>query len=276
MNIKEHIEQHFNVSVLEIRPTSNGSGMTFDIITRTGRYIAKLGERSDFLSVYRKVWPVLEEAGLKQSHIVYSDDILTLYEWLNGETEKLLTPEKMGNAVLYIKRYNEVLKQISSDEIKIQRMNAWDDAGSLSFLLDEFPQTVHYSTFPCAAYVIKCLTKGREILENLPKQLIHSDLGADNFLFIDDKVNAIIDFTPQIAPEIYGLCQFLYWNVLWKEENTCSLLKWAAMYSEQINREVFYLLMLQTALFRVVGPLLNGRSDLEKRTVLLEELLSKV
>lgn len=257
---------------MEIKATVNGSGGTFDVTTPIGHYIAKLGERSDFLSEYRKVCPILEEDGLKQSHIAYSDEKLTLYEWLNGETYKTLTPERVENAILYMKRYFEVLKKIPLNTINIKRMNTWDDAKSLRFLLDEFPKMNYYQVFPCVIAAIKHLSKAREMLVNFPKQLIHSDLGADNFLFIDNKVNAIIDFTPEIAPDIYGFCQFLYWNVLWSQKKT-SLYKLVSMYSSKIDYEVFRLFVLQAALFRVVGPLMNGCSDLGKRVALLEELL---
>lgn len=273
MDLKNYIETHFNLNVITVNSTANGSGNTYDVITRTGRYIVKLGERSDFLSVYRKVQPFLDKAGLVQSRIAYSDEKLILYEWLNGETPKELTPTRVERAILYMKRYFEVLKNIPLNEIKIRKTNTWDDAKSLSFLLKEFPKTVHYQKYPSIVAGIERLSKVQELLEMLPKQLVHSDLGADNFLFIGDEVNAIIDFTPEIAPDLYGLCQFLYWNVLWKENNLSSLHRWANLYSNYIDYEVFDLLMIQAALYRVVGPLLNGYANLDKRLMLLDSLL---
>jgi hypothetical protein len=113
----------------------------------------------------------------------------------------------------------------------------------------------------------------RDSITKLPKQLIHGDLGADNFLMCGNMVTSIIDFTPQIASEIYGLCQFLYWNVLWQEESTASLHTWAKVYSEEVDKETFDCCMLQAALYRVVGPLLNGVTTVNKRVQLLEVVL---
>ncbi|MHB8065905.1 MAG: hypothetical protein ACYDG2_25365 [Ruminiclostridium sp.] len=93
MDIKDYIEKHFNLDVIAISPTVNGSGNTYDISTPTKHYIVNLAERSDFVSVYQKVQPFLNGARLIQSHIAYSDENLTLYEWLDGETHKELTPE---------------------------------------------------------------------------------------------------------------------------------------------------------------------------------------
>lgn len=118
MDLKDYIEIHFNLNVITVNST--------DVTTRTGRYIVKLGERSDFLAVYRKVQPFLDKAGLVQSSIAYSDEKLILYEWLDGETLKELTPTRVEKAILYTKRYFEVLKNISLDELKIKKINTWD------------------------------------------------------------------------------------------------------------------------------------------------------
>ncbi|MNO07442.1 hypothetical protein D3C81_2296270 [compost metagenome] len=72
---------------------------------------------------------------------------------------------------------------------------------------------------------------------------------------------------------MYGLCQFLYWNVLWQEESAASLHTWAKVYSEVMNEEIFDCCMLQATLYRVVGPLLNGVTTVHKRVHLLEVLL---
>ncbi|MHB8065904.1 MAG: hypothetical protein ACYDG2_25360 [Ruminiclostridium sp.] len=72
-----------------------------------------------------------------------------------------------------MKRYFEILKNIPLNEIKTKRINAWDDAKSLSYLLDEFPRTMHYQKHSCVTAAIEHLSKNSEVLEALPKQLIH-------------------------------------------------------------------------------------------------------
>lgn len=275
MDIKDYIEKHFGLTVIKIIPTAKGSGRTFNVTTNNGNYIAKSSVRSDYLTIHQKAQPILEKAGFKQDRVIFHDELLTLYEWLDGDGSGALTPERMRNAILYTKRYFDALKTLPVDEIEIKRMNAWDDAKSLGFLLDEFPNCAEYATAPCIHAAIKRLSAHRELLDKLPKQLIHGDLGADNFLFIDDEVNAIIDFTPETAPDLYGICQFLYWNVLWQEGNSSSLHQWARVYSDRIEFELFDILMIQAALFRVVGPLLNGYVNLDKRMMLLECLLKR-
>ena len=275
MGAKDYIESHFGITVIKITPTVKGSGSTFDVITDTGRFIAKYGVRPDYISIQRKAHPVLEQAGLKQARIIFHDEQFTLYEWLDGDGNGTLTPERMHNSVLYISRYLEALKSVSVNETEIMRINAWDDAKSLDFLLDEFPNYAEYITDPCLSAAVGHLYEHRQLIDRQPKQLVHGDLGADNFLFVGNDVGAIIDFTPEIVSDLYGLCQFLYWNVLWQENNPSSLHKWADLYSSDIDYEVLDLFMIQAALFRVVGPLLNGYINLDKRIMLLESLLKK-
>jgi thiamine kinase-like enzyme len=273
LELKDYIEENFRITVFQTVPTAKGSGNTFDVTSDTGRYIAKCGVRSDFIAIQQKIQPLLEKAGLKQARIIFHDEKVVLYEWLDGDGSGQLTPQRMRNAVLYMKKYFEVLHSLPAGEIEIKRMNAWDDAKSLDFLLDEFPRYAEYIAAPCLSAAVKRLSENRVLLSKQPKQLIHGDLGADNFIFAGDEVAAIIDFTPEIAPALYGLCHFLYWNVLWRENNPSSLHQWAGLYTGEYDHEVFDLLMIQAALFRVAGPLLNGIGNLEKRIVILDHLL---
>lgn len=267
------IEGQLGEKVLNIIPTESGSGATSFVQTQTGCYIAKAGERQDFLDLYEKVLPLLESAGLKQSHIVARSERIVLYEWIAGDTCKVFSEVQTIQAIKYIKKYFEALRSFPINDIKLKRQNAWDDAQSLEFLLDKLPDTGIFSVSPSIAEATARLSKIRDLITKLPKQLIHGDLGADNFLMRGNMVTSIIDFTPQIAPEMYGLCQFLYWNVLWHEESAASLHTWAKVYSEEVDKVTFDCCMLQAALFRVVGPLLNGITTVNKRVQLLEVLL---
>ncbi len=267
------VERQLGEEVLIIIPTECGSGATSIVQTQKGRYIAKVGERQDFLDLYEKVLPLLESSGLKQSHIIARSNRLVLYEWITGDTCKVFSEVQTKQAIKYIKKYFEALRSFPINDVKLERQNAWDDAQSLEFLLDKLPDTGIFSVSPSIAEATARLSRMRDLITTLPKQLIHGDLGADNFLMRGNMVTSIIDFTPQIAPEMYGLCQFLYWNVLWQEESAASLHTWAKVYSEVMNEEIFDCCMLQVTLYRVVGPLLNGVTTVHKRVHLLEVLL---
>jgi Ser/Thr protein kinase RdoA (MazF antagonist) len=57
------------------------------------------------------------------------------------------------------------------------------------------------------AYLEQAITAIRQ----LPRQLVHGDIGPDNVLMEEATVVAIIDFTPFRAPALFGLATALYW-----------------------------------------------------------------
>lgn len=85
------IEGQLGEKVLSIVPAESGSGTASIVQTDKGRCIAKVGERQDFLGLYEKVLPLLESAGLKQSHIVARCERIVLYEWIAGDTYKVFS-----------------------------------------------------------------------------------------------------------------------------------------------------------------------------------------
>ncbi len=93
------IEGQLGEKVLNIIPTESGSGATSFVQTQTGCYIAKAGERQDFLDLYEKVLPLLESAGLKQSHIVVRSERIVLYEWIAGDTCKVFSEVQTIQAI---------------------------------------------------------------------------------------------------------------------------------------------------------------------------------
>jgi hypothetical protein len=135
------IEGQLGEKVLSIVPAESGSRTASIVQTDKGRCIAKVGERQDFLGLYEKVLPLLESAGLKQSHIVARSERIVLYEWIAGDTYKVFSEVQTKQAIHYIKKYFEALRGFSIDEVILVRQNGWDDAQSLEFLLDQLPDT---------------------------------------------------------------------------------------------------------------------------------------
>ena len=118
-------------------------------------------------------------------------------------------------------------------------------------------------------------------MEKAPKQLIHSDLGPDNFLFNGDDVYSIIDFTPEYENEIYSLCQFCYWNYFWisieNEQliNDCLKIYYQRNASE-VEKKIFNIFMVKAALFRVAGVIMAGNKNLDNRFNILKRVLASV
>lgn len=302
MNLHMLIKKNYNIdSIKKIEKTKNGSGNTFLVETNSRKYILKINERRDFVKIYDKVEKKLNSFSLLQSRIIKTNknEIMTtegvvLYQHIEGENHSILNKIQSKNAIEYINKYNEALKLVPFEKNELCIKNQWDKARLMGYITNEFPilMTKLQLEKKCKKNindVINILLINKAKLERQNKQLIHSDLGADNFIFQGNKVVSIIDFTPDYNHEVYSLCQFIYWNYLWSSSsiNIEVINDYLRLYSSYSCRKsednVFYLLLLNSALYRIVGPLANmydrGNKDysrLEKRFLILEKLLQEV
>lgn len=268
--IEKHITRNYNIEpIMATEKTSQGSGNTFYIDTQSEKYVAKFNERLDFTLIYDKIEPILTGLSCFQAKIIRTakNELMTpqnvvLNSFLHGEVYETLTIPQIKNAVRYLRRFNSYLAKIPFIPSEIKELNNWDKAKSLDCLINEFDYryfSIEQSNITLIAKSIKILENNMDTLLAAPKQLIHSDLGPDNFIFKNDDVYSIIDFTPEYENELYSLCQFCYWNCcgpsIEGEQLTNELLK--IYYQRDVlnaEKECFNMFMVKSALFRVAGP----------------------
>lgn len=299
MDLFKIIERNYDLKpIRKIELTKNGSGNTFLVQTEQEKYIAKVNERNDFVHIYEKVQNKLNQIDILKSRIIKTNNNLNmtlegivLYEYIDGENNISLSEKQIENAIKYIKKYNKALSLISFKNEELINKNHWDKAKSLDFIVDELPNLLLKLELKMQDkrniyYVIDILSKNKALIAKQNKQLIHSDLGADNFIFKGDKIISIIDFTPEFNHEFYSLCQFIYWNYIWHTPyiNKSQINNYLRVYNEDsdinIENDMFFILLLNAALYRIVGPLLdmfsrniNDYSGLKKRFSILAELI---
>lgn len=302
MELHKIISENYSFkSIIEIKKTKNVSGNTYFIETKQEKYVVKINERIDFVNIYDKVQSILNQMNLLQSRIIKTNEgmlmtseEIVLYEFIDGNNYNTLSKNQFENAIKYISKYNEALKLVPFKNEEIALKNHWDRARSVEFIIDEFPKYLHeleinYEYKENIYNAISILYKNKGKMSNSNKQLIHSDLGADNFIFKNYEMISIIDFTPEYNHELYSLCQFIYCNYLWdnsninKDEiNNCFNIY---NFDGNIDIEIdfFYLLLINAVLYRIVGPLMDmfnknikDYSRLKKRFVILSELLGSL
>jgi Ser/Thr protein kinase RdoA (MazF antagonist) len=284
-------------TITKVSKMELGSGNTFLIETGQNKYIVKTNERVDFINIYDRVQNELNLRNLVQSKIirtnknkVVTSEKVVLYEFIEGNCYSTLNDCQISNAIKYIKNYNAVLSTVPFSEYSLKSKNHWDKAKSVDFIISEFPKylpQIHMDDEDKESIydAIIILQRNKEKMAMQQKQLIHSDLGADNFVFRGDEVISIIDFTPEYNHEVYSLCQFIYWNYLWcnqninKHEITGFLRTYSVQEAEDI--EFFYLLLIKAILFRTIGPLLDllnkkikDLDGIKKRFMILNKLLT--
>ncbi len=178
-------------------------------------------------------------------------------------------------------------------ESELEEKVHWDKAKSLIYTITDFPQVLKQAKLEssCQSIVlhgVNVLAVNREKLKTMPKQLIHSDLGADNFIFDKNNVKTIIDFTPEYNHPYYSLGQFVYWNYLWQSkavdaQTIDSMLR--VYHGDRFKKhdiDLFVLLLIKVVLFRIIGRFLSiydsGKIDysiLSRRINILKYLLEQ-
>lgn len=302
MGLQEIIENNYSLEpIIKIKKTKNGSGNTYFIKTTGEKYIVKINERFDFVHIYDKVETKLNQMNLLQSRIIKTNqDLLmtsegvVLYEFISGDNYTMLSKVQIENSIKYIRNYNKALSLVSFKNEELIIKNHWDQAKSITFIVNEFPNILSELELEIRDKkniydAINILSKNRDCMEMQYKQLIHSDLGADNFIFRNDQIISIIDFTPDYNHELYSLCQFIYWNYLWYNLtiNRDEINYFFRVYNHgndlEIEEDISYLLLMYSALYRIVGPLLDlynrnikEYKGLEKRFFILEELIKLI
>lgn len=298
MELHAIIEANYNLnSIMKIEKTKNGSGNAFLVETKNEKYIAKTNERADFLHIYEKVQNKLNQLNLLQSRIIKTNnsEVMTsegiaLYEFIDGDNYDKLSKMQCESAIKYINEYNKALSFVPFKKEELIIKNNWDKAKSIDFIVNEFPNILTELELEIQDKkniyeVINILSKNREKMSKQKKQLVHSDLGADNFIYINNKVISIIDFTPEYNYELYSLCQFIYWDYLWYAPNinVCEIDNYLRVYNLSdidIEYNIFYIILLNSALYRIVGPLLDmfdknikDYNGLKKRFSIIDELI---
>lgn len=299
MNLSQILVRNYNIEpIIKIEKTENGSGNTYFVESELGKYIAKTNERIDFVNIYDKVQLELNGNNILQSKIirtnedmVITEEGLVLYEFINGNNSKTLNEKQLINAIKYIAKYNEALRRVPFNEEEIEFKNHWDSARSIDFITNEFPNHLIEADIDIENKkniydAIEISSKNKEKMLKQNKQLIHSDLGPDNFMIKNDEIISIIDFTPEYNHELYSLCQFIYWNYLWDNQsiNKEQINSYLRIYNNNDNQKdeitILYLLLIRTALYRIIGRLMEmlkknieDYTTLKRRFKILGELL---
>jgi len=297
MDIANLIKEHYKIgSIINVKNTAFGSGNnTFIIEAETGKYVAKLNSKGYEIEIYNLAQKQLLSSGINQPEIILtnSEQLMTshglvMYEYFEGETLEHFNKDMEEKALRYIYRYNQALKKVQIKESELLVQNDWDRIRSLDYVCNEVPRRIMDLRLDekwkeILLFDIGLLNNYKEHLERLDKQIIHSDLGASNFLVLDGEISVVIDFSPDINNELYSLAHFIYWNYLWisNELNRTAIDNYLDSYyqkaSPRVNNTDFYLLIFRATMFRTLGPLFEishsekqDYSKLSKRIKLLK------
>lgn len=281
MNLKLTIDKYYQIGlIIDIQKTEYGSGSTYIVESESGRFIAKLMNKEYEIILYDRIQNNLKHAGIKQPQVIQtvngnliSLDGLVLFEYIDGESYRFVNDSAELKVIEAIYEYNQQLKNVSYCTSEFEIENDWDRIRSLDYIcnkaneriiglkIDQVWENILFEA-------IGILRGEKEYLNELDRQIIHSDLGADNFILKDNEVLAVIDFTPDINNELLALAHFVYWNYLWRttQPQKSSIDFYLEQYYKREVKEKyhndFYLLLLNASVYRILGPLFEiSKSD---------------
>jgi Ser/Thr protein kinase RdoA (MazF antagonist) len=269
----------------------------FKLRTSKGLFFLKQSKDERGLALYKTVEEHLNATEVRQARLyskpngeLISSNGYAVFESLSGQISSEINDRQLESLMTYLVRYNEALRSIRVPESVTDNSSPWKKADSLDYILTQFPGQV--ATIPLSddvrttiKKVLNILERGKESLEKVSKQLIHEDIGPGNIVYSVDEVVSIIDFTPSFGAEIYSLCHFFYWQFLCFNNSKLDhqgIKRALSLYMQrsqlqEIDLNLFYLLFVNAAAFRLFGPILSSiegarlysEKSLEKRATLL-------
>ncbi len=270
------------------------------LTTKSGRFVLKPMGDAASAALYAEVERQLNAEGVRQPRIFQKPDGSLIstrgyaaFEFVKGTSCEDLIPARLHSAMAYIAAFHAALARLRVPPGLSDRKDPWSRAASIHFLIDELPKRIddldlRTTQRAIAKSCLDFLKERREAFER-SAQLVHSDIGPDNILFLGDEVATIIDFTPHVAPELFALCQFFYWSFLWKMDIRSAeeaVRKSLAIYSENrpeflIAEGALHATLVWAAAFRLFGPLLAmdaglasySASGIEVRASLLKGIM---
>lgn len=271
MNISEMLSQNYDINgIVKIDKTKYGSGNTYVITTDDHKYLLKDNCKKEdveiyhYIKSYKTTIPKIYQNN-KSEHL--TANAFLLYEYIDGITVNKFNEKMTQVAIKKIKELNDYLKLIDKN-IVLRVENDWDKIRANEYLVEYVPERIMTMEF-CDEWkvlILDCinyLKKNNEVLNRDHYQLVHIDLGPDNFLVKDNRIVSILDFTPSINFELMSLAHFAYWNYLWFETNPSKrkLKEYLRLYNgDTIDEEVetfFKLSLIIACLYRVVGLLFD-------------------
>lgn len=205
-------------AVLSLDRLPAGHRAARKVTTSDGTYLLKRAWRRADIALLAEL-PALGPHGVRQPEVIRTGagQLVTpggyfLQEFLAGKPQ--LEPS--------VAQVRAVMRAVGSLHVALGRLtlsyepdrdSVFVQVTDPGFLVAELPGLLRYyglATGPAGA-AIACLGEHQAALGELPRQLVHGDIGPDNVLLDGEQVVAIIDFTPHVLPVLFAASTALYW-----------------------------------------------------------------
>ncbi|HEY1627649.1 MAG TPA: phosphotransferase [Streptosporangiaceae bacterium] len=163
--------------------------------------------------LYEQAALVLARAGIRQAvplrttaGSLVSESGLTVQEFLPGVACTSPSRTQTLATMRHVAAYHAALRAVPVPALP---QSLWTRVTSADYLLAELPRLCRDDDV--ALLALDRLAASKPLLDALPGQLVHGDIGPDNVLLDGDDVVAIVDFTPHHQPVLFAVATAIYW-----------------------------------------------------------------
>jgi homoserine kinase type II len=205
--------------VIAAGPVPAGSDLARRVVTGRGSYLLKPAYRQADVELQAEVATLLTARGIRQPRLepTRSGGYVTrsgyfLQELLPGVSPTRPTPAQTTAAMRHVAAYHLALGELPVS-YEPDRGSLWVRVTDPDFLLAELPGLLARNGLADRApgLALDYLRRSQAGLAALPRQIVHGDIGPDNFLMTGDEVIALVDFTPHLQPVLFAAATALYW-----------------------------------------------------------------
>lgn len=286
MDAKAFVKKHYNIDAVAV--SKHPSKELWLIKTDDQVYVLKDNQRYDYLQLENEANKYLYKSHITTREIIKNVNgylctgSFALFTYVPGTYKDSFSLDEIESSLTFLAIYNKALKNVPYQSLDI--ISELDEVKELSYLVNTLPTKIN--TFQISddnkktlTIAVNILKDNQQELKKLPKQLIHADLGADNFLFYKNYIYSIVDFTPDYDSEEYALAQYIYWCIyhsdVWNHDKIEIIKNIYLSKSDLKEIDLLYPLLIKAALMRIVPNLLAYKNVAEKRYEFLQFLLQK-
>jgi Ser/Thr protein kinase RdoA (MazF antagonist) len=215
--------------LLEVTPLAGGRAGVVRLTAAAGEFVTKPAGSLSRAELYERAARVLNQAGVRQARprrttagSLIGETGHSVQEFLPGRICLHPTPAQTAAVMRQAGAYHAVLAGLPVPAALAAENTVFTRVASPGYLIETLPGLLRRpgpaddaglpaDTDHLVARALGLVGTFRPQMRQLPRQLVHGDIGPDNVLMDGDQVVAVIDFTPFAEPVLFAVATALYW-----------------------------------------------------------------
>jgi Ser/Thr protein kinase RdoA (MazF antagonist) len=224
----ERVADEFGLGqLLAAWPLAAGHPGVAKLTTTRGSFVVKPAYSVMQAELAERAAVLLSQEGVSQARLLRTTSGALIgasghavQEFLHGRACLHPTPAQTVATMRHIGVYHAALGRLPAPPELAAEDTLWQRVASPGYLMAELPGLLRRSGLPTGHQGVIGAALDRAatalpLIERLPAQVVHGDIGPDNVLMDGDEVVAIVDFTPYCKPVLFAMATAVYWYHLY-------------------------------------------------------------